>query len=309
MTTRFIRTKGPVERAREIAAQRKVEDEQRQTEAAVTELETNMRRLRRESAVESAAFWAQPLEQVIQPNVPQSAVAVDLSVALPTREGEPDGPAAHRAYDDFITNLTARSGFTLSAGAGAKRLVAFVNVHTINCDADMGNPETWRRAFDRLIPAFEANGELGYDPSLKTIADPEPPPVPEPTYSDLLKLPAETIEDRRRLKQAADKEYGLGVCRPIAEEWIAHLADKHGIVLNDFDVVYKMFRDNQWSFHDRRNYDKARVQLIKQGYPGFTTAALTDAEKLSIELENVDVSRLSFVAKQELKRRLRSVTS
>jgi len=307
MTTTFIRSKGPVERAREIAAEQKAEREQREVESRLAEINQNLKVLHRESSIAAAAFWSQDLQSVVTSDVPSRADAEDLSVGLPIVEGERNPRAERAAFDDFVTTLTARSGFTLST-AGAKRLVAYVNVQQLTRGADMANPETWRLAFDRLYQcgAFEKNDEIGFDVTLRTVA-PEPEPAPaELTYDDLLKLPAESIEDRRRLKAAGERALSLEA-RPNAAEWIADLEQKHGIVMNDesCEAAFKLFRDHNWSYLDRRNFDRCRVLLVKQGV--FPATALTEDEKISIELQDINLTQLSFAERSALKARIRAV--
>jgi hypothetical protein len=307
MTTTYYKTKSPRERAEEIAAEQKAEREQREVESRLAEINQSLKALHKESAIAAAAFWSQDLQSVVTPDVPGRADAEDLSTALPILEGERNHRAERVAFEDFITNLTARSGFTLST-AGAKRLVAYVNVQQLTHGADMAQRLTWEIAFDRLYQcgAFEKNAEIGYDPALRTVA-PEPEPAPaEPTFDELLRLPAETIEDRRRLKAAGEKALSLEA-RPNATEWIADLEQKHGIVMNDesCEAAFKLFRDHNWSYLDRRNFDRCRVLLVKQGI--FPATALTEDEKISIELQDINLTQLSFAERSALKARIRAV--
>jgi hypothetical protein len=267
-----------------------------------------MRTLHKESAVAAAAFWSQDLQSVVTSDVPSRADAEDLSTALPILQGERNDPAERRAFDDFVTNLTARSGFTLST-AGAKRLVAYVNVQQLTRGSDMAQRKTWEIAFDRLYQcgAFEKNDEIGFDISLRTAPQEPEPVVQEPTYDDLLKLPAETIEDRRRLKAAGEKALSLEA-RPNATEWIADLEQKHGIVMNDVAcaAASRLFRDHNWSYLDRRNFDRCRVALVKQGI--FPATALTADEKLAEWTSAQDWSTSNpnvYEQKRELRRRQR----
>ncbi len=99
---------------------------------------------------------------------------------------QPDSTRGRDQYQEFVLNLP-KTGFVLS-DAGAQRLISFCVAQAMTQNADLGNPETYRIAFDRLyqLGCFdEVKGEIGYDESTRVEEPVVEHPVAAPTIEGL----------------------------------------------------------------------------------------------------------------------------
>jgi hypothetical protein len=255
-------------------------------------------------------FWSLPFAD-IERFGPQAAGAYD-DLGLPTVEHTGEETAVRftkRVFDEFLAGLTARTGYTLNTD-GQTRFGSYAQVQILNSVAV--TTENLQAMFARLaeLGCFEANSELGYDPSLITIR-PEPEPVqaaPEPTLADIETMDMRGRENEQRAKELVD-QLATKQQLPLMRAWIQFMIDQYGVTIThaQCQMVLDMFRKNNWNFLDRRNYDKAKRQMVARFE--FPESCLNEDERIEREIEAMDTAGMSFSERQRLSRRLEHVQS
>lgn len=239
-------------------------------------------------------FWSQPMTtiaQVFDPNAKRTATWADALVprnddgqadvnlgAFPTASTYAED-AALAAFENFKKTVTQRTGVVLSP-VGEYRVFAFVMRQSDLQSADPTSEEMWFTALNRLsqLEAF-AEGEYGYDESLRTVAPSEPAPVAAPSLID------SSTPEGRELEKHIVREAYRDISTPLFYEWCTSLANGFGFYVTEQqqEEALNVFRERNFSLLDRRSYDRVRLILVHRGV--FPDWVRTPDEKLSDEIE------------------------
>jgi hypothetical protein len=275
------------------------------TAPLIEELQTTTRALaakRRDLCVER---WSMPLDAIGEIGVQDPGMWDDLG--LPTSDvadTEENGREIARQFWAFIDSITARTGYTLNS-SGRSRFASYIQVQAFNKVAI--TQDSLAVMFQRFLDLgiWESQNELGYDASLKTAVEPEPEPEAprELTLADLEAMPSDTREQRARQKDAV-VELAVNQQIPLAQEWMASLANNFGFHITDEQWKWctQAFKKNNLSYLDRRSYDIVRKAAVAQGI--FPESCLTADDRILKEMDDLDLSGLSTIARIAAARRI-----
>jgi hypothetical protein len=253
-------------------------------------------------------FWMRDFHILEQDSIETPGAYDELY--LPKDEN-PDADECMKTFRLFLGGLTARTGFILN-GDGERRLGKYAAIQTMKGGVAI-TPETLDVMFDRLrdLGVFEINAELRYKPELKTYVAPQEQQerAPKVKISDQLESLNLHLEPDRRLAQKLAEDHYLSVeVNPIFHEFIGFMRKTYNVKPTEADLrfICDLFVRNNWSFLDRRNWDRAR-RIMTEQEPRWADA-LSDDEKLSRRMESLSLGSIGFHERQELlqqSRRLR----
>jgi len=237
---------------------------------------------------DSSEFWSQqPISAVVKGA--KSARATDVTFDVPTTQEEYTEADAQAAFCEW--HDSAKVHFSQEGG---QRLALF-GIAQARAGRDMSNAAAWGAAFVHLRDVLKAfrDGEIINDPTYREPA----PPAPEP---------AQVTEQEQAFNDWCES------IAPLHRAWMQSLEEKFGKVPSQDDLRFlygtsTTSRDPStrgWFWHNNlsplgpRSYDAYRKFCVLTHRPGWTWNHLDEDEKLAIELENSDLSRVQLARKQ-----------
>lgn len=282
--------------------------EQRRVQAAQSDFERTLREVNKSQKELTQQLWGRPLDCIDNPDSWSGELAADSTIALQDAvkrfDIHADASTLRAVAVQFELSMKELTGYTLNED-GAKRLLYFGFAQAIH-GKDLTTVAAWVTCFERLVDCgcFD-DGEIEFHHAKNV--EPRPQPVeqqePEPTYADLDAQEAESREGRRASHRIADRLYNLET-NEVAAAWSESLRTNFGLSLNQEQIkaVHEWFERNpmqSWVSH--RSYDLCRLALVRNGI--FPPTATTAVERFSRELESLDLTRMGFEQRQDLKRR------
>jgi hypothetical protein len=278
------------------AGQRRFQSVQNDFDQTLRELDKNQKELTQQ-------LWGRPLDCIDNPASWSGDLAADPTIGLQDAvkrfDIQTDASNLRAVAVEFEVNAKELTGYLLNED-GAKRLLYFAFAQAIH-GKDLMNVAAWVTCFERLLECgcFD-DGEIEFHHAKKATPRPRPveQPEPEPTYADL-----EAASEMRDIHRIADRLYNLQT-NDIAAAWSQSLRTNFGLSLNQEQIkaVHEWFDANptqSWVSH--RSYDLCRLALVRNGI--FPPTATTAVERFSRELEGLDLTRMSFEDRRNLKRR------
>lgn len=124
---------------------------------------------------------------------------------------------------------------------------------------------------------------------------------------DALEVLPNNREGARAARELANEHYWRTEAAPLWSEWVRSLENHFAYVLPESVArqVCDEFQQRNWSYLDRRNYDRVRVSFVRRGL--MPISCLTRDEALAEALENTTVPLDNHDARQDFVRRAQAL--
>jgi hypothetical protein len=261
------------------------------------------------SAPLQSKFWSQSSLDRIKAHLRDDENFDNLF--LPTSDEAVDSNVVYDVIQKFLDDLVFEQGVSL--GEISRRRFGLYVASQLNAGVVVDSASLavmFKRCFDLSI--FKDDGDSEFVEHFRA----EPPvkqpsierPVEQPrraTMDDLMNADESTREGRREAHRISESLY-IEEMIPVATAWVESIQKFWGFspTPDDLRRVSRWFDVNGLNRLLPQNYDLARLWLIKNGY--WPTSCRTSVEALNEEVEQMDLTRMTFEERRALNIRRRA---